>query len=498
MTYMARIHPRLPHGLVSCILLLSLFTFSLAAPKMLNDPDTAWHIATGDLIRELGKLPETDPWAFTSGGEQWLNMAWAWDVLVSWLHEKGGLELVVASHIVLGSVMFALLAWSCLLRGAGIVATIVTVMVGIILVAQSFSVRSYHFSYLFIVLFHMALHAHDEGKLPGRWLWGLPLLFVLWVNFHGGFLVTFTLLGTYGLAALLERDWRKFRLLFLVGLACLLGMLATPLGIDIFEIARRTKDSALLEIVSEWRPFKLEARALPIVLYLLGVLWLINPLRTGTNRAEMLLIYFWLGLSMTAMRHISIFALISAPSLAAALHQLLTRGLGQTSDAAVVSEAVYARALNKPRLRLMLSAAALLLISAVQSGFLLRWLHPKGMDFAENIRPKEEIAFVLAHYPDTRFMTFYDYGGYIIYATRGRFKVFIDGRGEAAYPPEAVKDYITFNDTSPGLRKVLDKYAIEGLFVPKLPEGVTEDRYPEFDLVHSGEIVNVFIRKRQP
>ena len=58
---------------------------------VLMDPDTGWHIASGDLIRELGRMPASDPWSFTAGDYPWVDMSWAYDVLLSFVHSAGGL-----------------------------------------------------------------------------------------------------------------------------------------------------------------------------------------------------------------------------------------------------------------------------------------------------------------------------------------------------------------------------------------------------------------------
>ena len=53
------------------------------APLLLAHYDLGWHLAAGDLIRDQGNIPFHDPWSFTSGGRQWFNLSWLWDVLAS-------------------------------------------------------------------------------------------------------------------------------------------------------------------------------------------------------------------------------------------------------------------------------------------------------------------------------------------------------------------------------------------------------------------------------
>ncbi len=53
------------------------------APLLLGHYDLGWHLAAGDLIRDQGNIPFQDPWSFTSGGRQWYNLSWLWDVIAS-------------------------------------------------------------------------------------------------------------------------------------------------------------------------------------------------------------------------------------------------------------------------------------------------------------------------------------------------------------------------------------------------------------------------------
>src|ERR1700712_1299624 len=67
-------------------------------PFLLGHYDLGWHLAAGDLIRERGNIPFQDPWSFTSGGRQWYNLSWLWDVNASVLFQYtkfSGLALFV-------------------------------------------------------------------------------------------------------------------------------------------------------------------------------------------------------------------------------------------------------------------------------------------------------------------------------------------------------------------------------------------------------------------
>ena len=75
-------------------LLIVLFlglTFLLGAFP-LKDADIYWHLRTGDLIRQTGKVPQTDIFTFTREGTPWIDLHWIFQIGVSWLFERGGVR----------------------------------------------------------------------------------------------------------------------------------------------------------------------------------------------------------------------------------------------------------------------------------------------------------------------------------------------------------------------------------------------------------------------
>ena len=79
----------------SLVALFLILTFLLGAFP-LKDADIYWHLRTGDLIRQTGKVPQTDIFTFTREGTAWIDLHWLFQVGISWLHERGG---VVALNV---------------------------------------------------------------------------------------------------------------------------------------------------------------------------------------------------------------------------------------------------------------------------------------------------------------------------------------------------------------------------------------------------------------
>ncbi|MFM9616248.1 hypothetical protein ACKI18_47975, partial [Streptomyces niveiscabiei] len=81
---------------------------------------------------------------------------------------------------------------------------------------------------LFAVVFY------GECLRRTRWLL-LPAIMALWANLHGGFLIGFLIIGAFGGAALLRRDWAGAKIYALAGLGCLAATFINPLGWRVYE-----------------------------------------------------------------------------------------------------------------------------------------------------------------------------------------------------------------------------------------------------------------------
>ena len=74
-------------------------------PILLGHLDLGWHLAAGDLIRDRGNVPVQDPWSFTSGGRQWYNLSWLWDVIASVLFQYANFSGLILFVVACGAII---------------------------------------------------------------------------------------------------------------------------------------------------------------------------------------------------------------------------------------------------------------------------------------------------------------------------------------------------------------------------------------------------------
>src|SRR5665647_63895 len=162
---------------------------------LLGHYDLGWHLAAGDLIRDQGNIPFQDPWSFTSEGRQWYNLSWLWDVIASVIFQYTkfwGLTLFV---VACGAVIAGYLTSICLSSGASVTAVCISVFAASLLYPSFATPPNVYLAaapntstMLFCVIFY------GECLKRTRWFW-LPLMMILWVNLHGGFVLGFLVVG---------------------------------------------------------------------------------------------------------------------------------------------------------------------------------------------------------------------------------------------------------------------------------------------------------------
>ncbi len=111
----------------------------------------------------------------------------------------------------------------------------------------------------------------------------------------------------------------------------------------------------------------------------------------------------------------------------------------------------------------------------------------------DDIYPKEEIAWLVEHVPGERIYNHWNFGGYTIFAARGRVKTFIDGREIIAYPKAVIEDYIRIGNE----KYITQKYNLRVAFMPRyIPASLTYfDASPEWEKAFSGKVGNIYIKK---
>jgi len=294
------------------------------------DPDMWWHLKTGELILATHRWTSTDSFSYTAAGGPRLSYEWLGDVLFAASYRLGGLRGLDALLIILASAVVLALYGFAALRSGNCKAAFAITILSIPLAAVSFNLRPQMLGYLFLILTLVALERFRQGKQ--RAVWMLPLLFLIWINTHGSWIIGLVTIGVYfvsGLVnfragSLVSRRWTNSERLRLeiVFLLSLLAIPITPYGTEIAAYPFTVATSVPLGVASvqEWRPmpFDIFSGKLFLVL-LLGFLLAQVVFRFSWRVEEFLLFLFGTAMACLHVRFLMLFVPFFAPIAAVVL-----------------------------------------------------------------------------------------------------------------------------------------------------------------------------------
>lgn len=415
------------------------------ATILLGNTDLGWHLAAGDLIRARGSIPVHDPWSFTSGGREWFNLSWLWDVLASFLYQFSGLAGLLIGVVACGAIIAGYLTSIGLGSGASALAVCISVFAACLLYPSFATAPNSYLAaspntatMMFCVVFY------GECLKRTRW-YLLPPLMALWVNLHGGFLIGFPLIGIFWAAALLRKDWPGVKIYTLAGAGCAAAIFVNPLGWHIYDGVTATLGNFVQQHITEWLPYyrtMVVPGSLPGVVYMLVFAALELRFRAPCRIESRLLAWVFLFLGLHQFRYMSFFFIFSTVPLALNLERLL------------------AKRPAGPDLQRTLLAAGLACACALP----LMFIYENPASGLPAIISKEEAGYIQTHFPHARLLNHWNIGGPFIFYTRCAVPVFVDGRAATVYPDPLLRDYFKLPEWTideAAWDSVIEKYNID-------------------------------------
>jgi hypothetical protein len=251
----------------SWLLLLGLLLLVLAALSHPVVDQDVWHEIS--LAREafaLGKVTTVDSFAYTPTHAV-IQHEWGAGVLALWLIQWWGANGLLFLKLVLGAAL-VLLVWaqSRDQRRIALVFVPVAILALNMLQPGFGTVRGQMYSLVAVAALLWFLQLDREGQ---RW-WVVPwlLVFVGWLNVHGGFILAFGILGAEWLERALRGD-RHYRLVA-VGFAMLAAVMVNPYGFAYYHymfFALRIKRPS----IEEWQPIWVAFSSFPLAVTALVV-----------------------------------------------------------------------------------------------------------------------------------------------------------------------------------------------------------------------------------
>jgi hypothetical protein len=441
-------------GVYVFIISFACLYYFLNAPVLLGHYDLGWHLAAGDLIRDQGSVPFHDPWSFTTGDRQWYNVSWLWDVIASLLFQYTNFTGLMLFVIACGAVIAGCLMSVCLSSGASPLSACISVL-SVCLLYPTFATYPNIYlaaspnmaTMLFCVIFY-------KECLKRSTCFYLPAIMVLWANLHGGFLLGLLIIGVFGGTALLRRDWRGLKIYSLAGAGCFIATFINPLGWHIYEGLATVLGHFSQAYVTEWWPYIRNITipgSIPGIIYILMFIGFELRYRASCPVESRLLSWLFLFLGLYQFRYMSFFYIFSTVPLALHFDRVLPKqpnGLG-------IEKTLLAAGI--------LAACALPLV----------YIHVNPALGLPEMLSEDDVLYLKTHFSHARLLNHWNYGGILIFRSRGVIPVFVDGRAATAYPDALLRDYfklaqLQIDETA--WDTVLEKYQIDTVLWVKAHE----------------------------
>ncbi|HEX3629903.1 MAG TPA: hypothetical protein VHW91_05510 [Candidatus Dormibacteraeota bacterium] len=469
------------------LFLIAIFTTMLiAAIQPVTDPDFWWHLTTGNWMLSHQAIPHQDLFTFTVLGHRWITHEWLSEVVIALLYAAGRLPLV---SLALGGVTAAgfLFVYLSIDRRVGFVIRGLVLALGVAAANPIWGPRIQMETFALSALTYLWVKRYCEGR--SRALYALPLVMLVWVNLHAGFVIAYAIVGialaVEGLRYLSHRTGAmplpRLRTMALVLLASVGVAIINPNGWDIYLYPFQTGGSAEQQkLIVEWFSPNFQMSQIwafeAMIFLILGSLALARRIEPR----QFLLLLLGLGLALHSVRNLSFFMLVGVPALADYAQQAAERlqlrwpfRLPKTSGVTF--------ALNSG---ILLVLALIVLLASAPS--LLQRVDGKliARDF-----PVKAADFLAQHPAPGHMLNVYGWGGYLIYRLDSRSTraqpVFIFGDA-ALDGDQLLKDYSHLQSLGSDQAQLLDRYQINWVIFHSDDPIITELRQLRSTTGHPG------------
>lgn len=456
----------------------------MSARSNLNDPDMWWHLRTGQIIASTHSIPASDLFSYTTNHQASVPQEWLSQLSMYTLFKLGGFSGVAVWLCVAGALLFVSGYLLCCAYTSnpkiGFLGGLTIWMFSTV----GFAPRPQMIGYLFLSLELLLIHL-GRTRNP-KWFFSLPILFALWVNSHGSFMlglvVAAIFLGAsfmpFRAGLLVSRAWAPgVRKVYIAAVAMLpLALLCNPVGIRqiLYPVDTLINQPIGLAQVLEWQPLRLvDARGIGLMATIACILIVVIVRQSELMWDELLLLAVGTWLAVSHLRLVFVFGILAAP--------ILCRVLSDFWDG-------YRAEQDRPWPNLILIAGSV--VVAVLA-------FPDRANIAQQLdrnNPVGAVAYMKTNQLSGPMLNEYVYGGYLIWAAP-EFPVFVDGRADVFEWTGVLGDFTQWETFQTDPRQLLDKYRISFcLLARKSPMSTVMALLPGWRLAYQDDNSVIFKR----
>jgi len=416
---------------------INIFLFViLVATKTVADPDLWGHIKFGlDALNRGNFFLREDIYSFTVFGGRWINHEWLSELIFSVIFRFFGVIGLLVLKAVIVVLIFSFIWHIIKMNTNKFLIKYIAFISGVFVIsADILTLRPQLFSILF---FSMYIYMIKKDKFILS-----PLIMLLWVNMHGGFLMGL-LMGIFYFVK--RKNSKSLFILFLLFMVTLINPYF--LNLHAFLYKSLTVD----RYISEWQSLIYLKPFILNYIFIIGILFSIIFSREDKDIVEILLFFILLFFALKYMKIFSFFILYGI--------NILTKYLGCTYTSIPKAEN---NTLKKKIFVIFLNCVLLLFLSGkVYSNFKNPFI------FEKQVYPVEASSFIKKKKISGNILTYFDWGEYCIWRLYPQNKIFFDGRFRTVYPLSIENLYFKFQFLKVDWNKLFEKYRIDVVLWPK-------------------------------
>jgi hypothetical protein len=453
------------------------------------------HVSYGQWMIEHEQLPQEELFVSVAKGVPIVATAWGSQVLLGLISQAEDMELFSHLWAVCVLTVWLTFAWAFYLQTKNGPVSLLAAFFGwaiwfsrhAVIRPEIFGTICFAILALIMVKTDSARSRRTEKMEPVPlslkhsivFYFGMAVLFAVWANLHGSFIVGFGILGAYMAGRATEILWKTrdvqalfadavFRQRVIAVQAALLGVLANPYGIDLFVHTLMFPSNPNLKDVWEWFPLEVVSLESPAIIFswaLLVVLLRHSKRHFAPTDVWMFLVFnaaVCLRVRMLQW-YAPIVMLVLAPHLAECIERVVQR-MKQTD-----LKDVFAW-LEIKSLRMSLFAGLLLWMTFCFSPISRTVLGGKPR-IASHVfskdTPRGVSAYLRENPPRGLVATPQWWGDWIVWDGPKDIEVLMTTNAVHVAPPTVWKDYLAIAQGDDGLTGRLDRYRINTIVVCK-------------------------------
>jgi len=412
-----------------------LYVFFVALfDKSLADYDLWGYLAFGRVFWQEGFFPYKDVFSYTPTQPLWVYHEWLTGVVFFGLIKFLGPASLQLLRYVLSILTIYFMYETALKKGGTSFYAIISLIPAMLLISFGYvPVRAQIFTFFFFIL---TLYILECSKKTGNehTLGWLPLIQILWCNFHGGFVSGLGLIFLYALGESLIQ--RKIAVSYLKwGMIASLVTLINPYGIDYWTYTIHAIIMPRPEI-TEWysvvTALKSNIHIFPVVLFLIMSLMILLVMLVYRQKdiTEIFVVAAVIYLGSVHIRHGILFALV----FGAYMPFYLSEHTGKSKVT-----------INRKRLLAIIISTVLIMayfnfypvkqISLIPS---FRFL------VSADYYPVKAIHWIKSQHLKGNILPHFEWGEYLIWSLYPDYRVAMDGRYETVYRNNVHREYFDF------------------------------------------------------